>query len=540
MSDESSAALPTLAELARSIASDVAALVETPQIGSPRVSGTALYDSSAPLARFPGAIALAIGIPISGAHLPTRLQGLKDAGYVCLVYKAHGADDTELRSAARTADVALFRAADSVPWHELAEIFAAAVVPHRRAGRTLADIRPGDLFALANTVASLVGGAVAFADPEQNLLAYSTLPEQPIDDTRRNSILQLHVPHTDQNDADYARVHASRSVESVAPSENSLTRSAVAIRAGSVVLGSLWLIADDAPIDPDVEQLLLEASNVAALHLLHRRTNHDSGRTRQIELVSPLLFQADRAELAAVQLGIVADSVRIVAMTALGRADDSPDAFQASLSFYDIVRTACAVWLPGTACGLADNIVYVVLPESTTTSWPFQHDGILRIAHHAQRAVKRMVLAGFGGSAPIAEVASSRREAEAVLAILLRDAEDGRLNAESDDIVSDRQSLGPRLQLGEVVTRLRDGGQLPGDYAIAIAEHDSRRKTAFEQTLRIYLDCGSNAIETSARLGLHANTVRYRLSRVEPLFGIRLDDPETRLLLWLQLWARQH
>ncbi len=41
-------------------------------------------------------------------------------------------------------------------------------------------------------------------------------------------------------------------------------------------------------------------------------------------------------------------------------------------------------------------------------------------------------------------------------------------------------------------------------------------------------------------MGLHVNTVRYRLSRVEPLFGLNLEDPETRLLLWLQLWARHN
>ncbi|WP_247048166.1 helix-turn-helix domain-containing protein [Arthrobacter rhizosphaerae] len=50
----------------------------------------------------------------------------------------------------------------------------------------------------------------------------------------------------------------------------------------------------------------------------------------------------------------------------------------------------------------------------------------------------------------------------------------------------------------------------------------------------------ANAIVAAERLGLHVNTVRYRLSRVGTLFGLNLDDPETRLLLWLQLWARNN
>ena len=47
-------------------------------------------------------------------------------------------------------------------------------------------------------------------------------------------------------------------------------------------------------------------------------------------------------------------------------------------------------------------------------------------------------------------------------------------------------------------------------------------------------------MEAARTLDVHVNTVRYRLSRVEPIFGIDLDDPETRLLVWLQLWARRN
>lgn len=529
--------LPTLAEVAQSIGAEIASLVEAPSGDRRIVSRAAIYDPSAPPAPYTGAIALGIGMPVTGEGLAAQLAALSNSGCVALVYKNHGLPDDDLRHAARTAGLALLRASDAIPWDQLLEFFHAGVTSQGDAG-SLVDIRPGDLFELANAVASLAGGAVAIADPDQTVLAYSTLAGQPIDETRRRSILQLHVPHTDQNDQDYRRVHASHDVVSVPPGKDSLNRSAVAIRAGSVALGSLWLIDAENSHSDETNRVLREAANVAALHLLHRRNTHDAGRARQIELVRPLLFEPDRAELAAVQLGISADAVQVVAVAASGSGESAPEVLRSSMLLFDTVRTACAVWLPTATCGVANNIVYIVLPQTSASPSAFQRETILRIAHHTSRLLARPVVAGLGDTVPIVSTAQSRVASESVLAMLLRDVEDGRVRSDSDEVVADRGSLGPRLELRQLVAELRAAGQLPGEFATRVAEHDSRRKTAFELTIRTYLDCNSNAIETASRLGLHANTVRYRLSRIEPLFGVRLEDAETRLLVWLQLSAR--
>ncbi|HEX9089755.1 MAG TPA: helix-turn-helix domain-containing protein, partial [Arthrobacter sp.] len=71
-------------------------------------------------------------------------------------------------------------------------------------------------------------------------------------------------------------------------------------------------------------------------------------------------------------------------------------------------------------------------------------------------------------------------------------------------------------------------------------EYDELHKKSFEETIHAYLSCGGNAIEAARLLEVHVNTVRYRLSRVATLFGLDLDDPETRLLVGLQLWARHN
>ncbi|CAM5261104.1 hypothetical protein SALBM311S_00189 [Streptomyces alboniger] len=55
------------------------------------------------------------------------------------------------------------------------------------------------------------------------------------------------------------------------------------------------------------------------------------------------------------------------------------------------------------------------------------------------------------------------------------------------------------------------------------------------RTAELYLDCAGQAARTAAELGIHRQTLYYRLSRVEKLTGLDLDDGEDRLLLHMAL-----
>ncbi|CAM5678682.1 PucR family transcriptional regulator OS=Streptomyces tendae OX=1932 GN=GUR47_36620 PE=4 SV=1 [Streptomyces tendae] len=59
------------------------------------------------------------------------------------------------------------------------------------------------------------------------------------------------------------------------------------------------------------------------------------------------------------------------------------------------------------------------------------------------------------------------------------------------------------------------------------------------RTAEVYLDCAGQAGRTAAELGVHRQTLYYRLSRVEPLTGLDLDDGEDRLLLHMALKAQR-
>ncbi len=55
------------------------------------------------------------------------------------------------------------------------------------------------------------------------------------------------------------------------------------------------------------------------------------------------------------------------------------------------------------------------------------------------------------------------------------------------------------------------------------------------ETIRTLCATGFSQVETAARLRVHANTLRYRMERIEALTGRSLNDPETRALWWLAL-----
>ncbi|MCZ4103096.1 PucR family transcriptional regulator [Streptomyces sp. So13.3] len=58
-------------------------------------------------------------------------------------------------------------------------------------------------------------------------------------------------------------------------------------------------------------------------------------------------------------------------------------------------------------------------------------------------------------------------------------------------------------------------------------------------TLLCWLQCSRNANEVAGRLGIHPQTVRYRLRQLDELFGDRLQDPDARFEMELALRVQQ-
>jgi DNA-binding PucR family transcriptional regulator len=60
------------------------------------------------------------------------------------------------------------------------------------------------------------------------------------------------------------------------------------------------------------------------------------------------------------------------------------------------------------------------------------------------------------------------------------------------------------------------------------------------ETLRAWVDRPGQVQAIAATLGVHPQTVRYRMTRLRELFGERLEDPEARFELAVALRAMRY
>jgi PucR C-terminal helix-turn-helix domain len=73
---------------------------------------------------------------------------------------------------------------------------------------------------------------------------------------------------------------------------------------------------------------------------------------------------------------------------------------------------------------------------------------------------------------------------------------------------------------------------LPGE---AMSTYDHEHHTHYAASMTAWLGAVGDIASASAVLGVHPNTLRYRLRRAGELFDISLDHPDDRLSVWMQL-----
>ncbi len=149
----------------------------------------------------------------------------------------------------------------------------------------------------------------------------------------------------------------------------------------------------------------------------------------------------------------------------------------------------------------------------------------------------------------------------------------GRREQLSRALAGAAATIGPTVAVGEIrrsftlasdALELIEAGALPEEDPLAVEEHLAtlllareaslteelaRRRLAplsalgpgardrLQATLTAWLRAQGNVSDVAAELGVHAQTVRYRLARLRELFGSALDDPDARFELELALRA---
>lgn len=80
--------------------------------------------------------------------------------------------------------------------------------------------------------------------------------------------------------------------------------------------------------------------------------------------------------------------------------------------------------------------------------------------------------------------------------------------------------------------------RVPGDVAAAVEDFVGRAPAEVVEALVGYLRSRGQWEQASRLIGLHRNTVRYRVGRARDLLGLDLDDPDVAAEAWLALRAR--
>lgn len=430
-------------------------------------------------------------------------------------------DDVDLGQSETAEHTAIMTVAAEVSWSEVAAVVFGLVLEGRE---TESGRGPTDLFALADSLADAVGGAVTIEDRASRVLAYSRL-QQHADTARAETILGREVPQR------LRELFAARGVGrhltssdaplflAPAPADGLSGRMVVAVRAGRELLGSLW-VASPTELQGERLRAFADGARTVALHLLRSRASADLERQVESDLVIGLLDGSVDAPTAVSKLALPASGLRVIAL----RARVGEELHAALLMAFERATTGFGWSRPGRST-LSATTVYTVLPAESADGarrWV----GDLRAALPGESAVH----AGISGIATVLELPAARDEADECLAMHeLRGDAGGDVPAydESwDEIVLQRLRIAARL------------GRTPQRGPVGdLSRHDALHATQYVATLRAWLAAQGDLHDAAALLGVHDNTVRYRMRKMAEVTELDLTDARKRFAMTVELTA---
>lgn len=505
-----------------------------------------LYDPTAALESLPGGILLGIGLRADDERTAAVVQEAARAGFAAIVLKAdpESAGLEALAGAADRAGIALLVVADEVSWRQLDGLIESAVGTLAEANSSLVPLGVGDLFALANAIAAMVGGATTIENLQEQILAYSTLPNQPIDEDRRAGILGRQVPYLPENAGQYASVFRAEGAVHIEGVGDAMDRLAIAVRAGKQPLGSIWVVDADGTLDAEAKRALESAADIAALHMLRARSSYDLARQQRAELLRRLLESDDDSQLVAEQLALGRKGPFAVVAFA---AEVVPGSEEIALArVLDLVSTQCEAYRQGTQCVMIGTTIYALFTEAGPGALPQIGALARRLIERAAVSLRLELRVALGTPvAAVGGISRSKYDADLVLLMLADGGVSGSVSGASGASgapgggFASAAEMRSRLTLLEVAALFRSKPRLMSPAAAAMLEHDARSGTDYAKTLRTYLAFSCDSAKTAQALSLHQNTLRYRLRRMEEIFGIDPAQAEDMLVLWLSLAVQE-
>ncbi|MFG2375683.1 PucR family transcriptional regulator [Streptomyces sp. NPDC048504] len=312
------------------------------------------------------------------------------------------------------------------------------------------------------------------------------------------------------------------------------------VRHRGVVLGYVWLLDDDP--GPSAEQLdaaMEVTARIGALLADEAQAGADLTRELRAVLTAERGWQRDMAVAALrTALGPRGDGPHAVVCVApwpSADPDDAPSARtvphatalctvpwgaaeQQCLAVLVRLRTTD---VPTPAASTAARLLADVRAPAGSPTARVPADGRAPATSRAERPPRQSVPAAGIGTPRIGltDLGTAWQEATAACRAALAEPRFAP--------VADWSRIGPYRLLTSL------SPESPHDPAVAPLLSPTHHELA--RTAEVYLDCAGQAGRAAAELGIHRQTLYYRLSRVEQLTGLDLDDGEDRLLLHMAL-----
>ena len=396
----------------------------------------------------------------------------------------------------------------AMSWSELAAVIFGLVLEGRE---TESGRGPTDLFALADSLAEAAGGAVIIEDRLSRVLAYSRR-QQHADPARVATIIERQAPEQLRAffDARGVYAHLAASDEPLFVTRGPRSRhdrthggrGAIGPRThgigvggvhGAVERGRAHRVGRRCPHRGPAPVAVTCQRGSRAPGRIRTRDPVTGGHRRCRHRGQP--HSACRTPV-----------LRVIAVQAfIGAERDA-----ALLLAFERATTGFGWSRPGRSA-LAGNTVYTLLPgeqSATARKWV---TGL-----QAALPERITVLAGISGAAEVADLAAARHEADECLAlheIWPTGAAPPAYDESWDDILLQR-----------LRTAARSGRSSERGPVAELRRHDRDHATDYVPTLRAWLEAQGDPAEAGDRLGVHENTVRYRLSKMAEITNLQLHD----------------
>ena len=372
---------------------------------------------------------------------------------------------------------------------------------------------------IVDEVSRLLGRPVTLEDRNFNLVAFGSHDSQ-VDDVRLRSILQRHSTREVQDWFENFGI-ASSDVPLRTPTSAELgvvSRLCLPVRWNGVTYGYLWLLDEDAGIDESRVPAAMALADRAGTLMAQQARSREELRFTVQDLLSADPEAVERAATEIHELGIIGPDVPVVAIEL--RLVTAGPAQLVPMNLWRLPRTVLA------AGGDEHNTLLVpVVDNGLEVARDVARQARELYAERLPSSARDALVAGIGGIQPnLSEARASWLEA--------------RLATRVGEAVPALRPIAAWSELG--VYRLLACGP---DKALASAVLDPAVLRLLEEdadsdlrdTALAYLAAAGNVQDTATALGVHRQTVYYRVQKIEQVTGLDLSRGDHRLVLHLGL-----